>query len=120
MRIHRREHNRLRAVRAVISADRNRRNSLRLPRAPVVARNLAPPRSVDNVRVERVRLNVAVLGCAYRMPFAKRYLTIIAPAVRAYRSTFLLCPAYPVGKRIRRTHMVELRRRLVVPGTPVF
>src|SRR5207247_2538350 len=116
VRLERRKNNGKRAVVAVFtSADgfgRNVRN---------FAKRLIRPRhapAIKNVRVQRIDSHVAILLHAERMPFAEADLPVVAPAQRPGRAAFLLRAVDPVGKTIVRRDVIELRRRLVVPGTP--
>ena len=52
------------------------------------------------------------------MPVAKRDCAVIAAAVDANRAALLLSRADTVRKRIVGDRVIELRRGLVVPGTP--
>src|SRR5713226_2392511 len=54
------------------------------------------------------------------MPVAESDLAIVAAARNAYRAALLLSPADFVRESIGDTDVIELRRRLVVPGTPGF
>src|SRR6266851_3653728 len=62
----------------------------------------------------------AILDHSNGMPIAKGDRPIIAAARNAYRAAFLLCSANLVRKSIGYAHVIHLRRRLVVPGTPGF
>src|SRR4029077_10618032 len=53
-----------------------------------------------------------------RRPLAHGDLSGRPAAPDARRSAFLLSAADAVRKRVVRAHVVELRRRLVVPGAP--
>src|SRR5882757_8104808 len=75
-------------------------------------------RAVDDVGIEGVGCNVPVLDHADRMPVAVCDLSVIAAARDAYRTTLLLARAEAVRERGRGGHVIELRRRLVVPGAP--
>ena len=81
----------------------------------VVSRELA---AVDDVGVQRVRRNVAVLLDADGMPFAKRDAAVVAAALHARRAALLLPAADAIGKRVVGADVVELRGRLVVPRAP--
>src|SRR2546423_6231890 len=52
------------------------------------------------------------------MPVAKRDCAVIAAAVDANRAALLLSRADTVRKRIVGDRVIELRRGLVIPGTP--
>src|SRR5271157_40477 len=74
--------------------------------------------AVDDVGIQRVGRNVRILRRAYRMPFAERDLAIVAAAGDARRSALLLPAIDPVGHLVVGNHVIKLRGRLVVPGTP--
>src|SRR5207245_10157160 len=77
-----------------------------------------PAPAINNVRVQRIDGHIAILLHAERMPFAEADLPVVAAAHCAGRAAFLLRAVDPIGKAIVRRHVIELRRRLVVPGTP--
>src|SRR5580704_12915618 len=52
------------------------------------------------------------------MPIAERDLAIVAAARRSHRTALLLAAVDVIRELIVGAHVVELRRRLVVPGTP--
>src|SRR5579871_424776 len=52
------------------------------------------------------------------MPFAKSDAAVVAAAGDTDRTAFLLAAANTIGKSRRDGDVVDLRRRLVVPGTP--
>ena len=110
MRINWGKHDRLRTVRAEFRiAQRDRRDILHLPGAPVIFRNFVASGTVDYVGIERVRRHVAVFNRADRVPIAKSDFAIIAARERANRSTFLLAAAHLVGKFIAYAHVIELQ-----------
>ncbi len=88
---------------------------LHLSRDLVVTRHLA---AVDDVRIQRIRRDVAVLLGAHRVPVAKRDLPIVAAARHARRPALLLPAVHPVGRLVIGDHVIELCRRLVVPTAP--
>ena len=67
---------------------------------------------------ERVGRDVAVLFDADRVPVAERDLAVVAAAGDAGRAALLLAAVDPVGKLVVGDDVIELGRRLVVPGTP--
>ncbi len=75
-------------------------------------------RAVDDVGIEGIGRHVPVLDHADRMPVAVRDLTVIAAARDAYRAALLLAGADAVREGGRDADVIELRRRLVVPGAP--
>src|SRR5437899_472852 len=87
----------------------------------------ARPNHIPVLKRRRDRINHAAMFAllrvgrgehAERMPFAEAALPVVAPAQRPGRAAFLLRAVDPVGKTIVRRDVIELRRRLVVPGTP--
>src|SRR5205085_8870015 len=81
VRINRREDDGCGAQETILAAQHNfGRNRLRLPRALVEARELA---AIDEVRVERVGRDVAVLFCADGAPIAERDRAVVAATRRA-------------------------------------
>src|SRR5262249_8211310 len=89
--------------------------SVDLAGGAVVARELA---AVHPGGVGRVGGHVAVLLDADGVPLAERDLAVVAAAADAGRAALLLTAAHAVRERVVRAHVVELRRRLVVPGAP--
>ena len=114
--IDRREQHWLRANDAIVAAaQRLRSDLLCFASAPVVSRDLA---AVDDVGVERIGRDVAVLLDANRMPFAEGDLPVVATTRYARRPALLLSTAHAIGIRVVRAHVIELRGRLVVPRAP--
>src|SRR5262249_35688536 len=68
--------------------------------------------------MQRVRRDVAVFFDADGGPVAESNLAKIAAAGGADRAALLLSAVDPVGKLVVGNDVVELRGRLVVPGTP--
>src|SRR5205823_12697402 len=97
---------------------RNRCYVFDLAGAPVETRDFATPCSIHDVVIERIGGDIAILNHPHGMPVAKRNLAVFAAAGNADRSAFLLAATNLVGEFIRRDNVVELRGRLVVPGTP--
>ena len=117
VRVDRRKNDRLGPDRAPVGRpDGLRPDGLDLPRPPVPARDSAP--AVDDVRVERVGSGVAVFVDGDRAPVAERDLAVVAPARDARRPALLLAAVDAVGEGVVGRDVVELRRRLVVPGAP--
>src|SRR5262249_16103889 len=83
----------------------------------VEARHLA---AVDEVGVERVGRDIAVLLHADRVPVAEGDLAVAAAAAHAGRPALLLPAVAPVRELVVGDDLVELGGRLVVPGTPGF
>ena len=119
VRIERREHGGLGAVRAIFRiTKRDRGNVLHLAGGPVKLRNLASAAAVNNVRIERIGCDITVLDYADRMPFAEGDGAIVPATGDAGGTTLLLAAADAIGKIGSYGNMVELRGGLVVPGTP--
>src|ERR1039457_6229631 len=74
--------------------------------------------AVDDVRMERVGRNIGIFGRAHGVPLAHRDLPVIPAAGHSGRAALLLPAVDPVGELVVGDHVVELRGRLVVPGTP--
>src|SRR6185437_5491059 len=116
VRIGRREQQRRRAVGAVLTATPDlRTDELGLPGDAVVPGDLA---AIDDVGVERIGRDVAVLLDAHRVPIAQRDLPVIAAAGDADRAAFLLRGVDVVGEFVVGDDVVRRRGRLVVPGAP--
>src|SRR5690242_17095808 len=81
---------------------------------------LASLTAVDDVGIERVGRNVAIFLCADGMPVAKGDFAVITAAGGTDGPALLLPAVDPVGKTIVGDDVIELRGRLVVPGTPGF
>src|SRR6267143_4140123 len=81
-------------------------------------RDFGPAASVDHVRVQRIGRYISIFNDADRMPVAKCNLSIVAATGDADRATLLLSSANAIGESIGDRDVIELRRRLVVPGTP--
>ena len=97
--IERREQQGLGAISAhARAAQRQRRHVLHLACRDVVFRYLGAPCAVDDIRVERIGCDIAVLDDAHRMPVTCGDLAIIAPACYAGGTTFLLPAIYIIGK----------------------
>ena len=94
-----------------------RAHVLCLPRAPVEPRDRS---AVHDIGVERIGSDIAVLACTHRPPIAVRDAPVIAAARDARRARFLLTAAEPVWPRIVGGHVIELRRRLIVPRAPAL
>ncbi len=117
--INRREHQRLGAVGSIFrAAQRNRCDVLHLASRPVVLCNLAAAAPINKIGIERIRRDVAILDHTHGMPVAVRDPAIISPAGDANGTAFLLPGADAIGKSVVRRNVIELRCRLVVPGTP--
>ena len=116
-RVHRREQHGHGAHEAVLPrAHRIGRHVLDVTGIPVEPRQLA---AVDQVGVQRVRRDVAVLLGAHRVPFADGDLPVVAAARHAGGARLLLPAVHPVGEAVVRRDVIELRGRLVVPGAPL-
>src|SRR6202158_2219531 len=116
MRIDRRENQWRGAVEAILpGAQHHRRNVARLSGSAVEHRNLA---AVNQVGMQRIRRDVTVFFDADGGPVAKSNFAKIAAAGGADRAAFLLGAIDPVRKLVVGDDVIELRGRLVVPGTP--
>src|SRR5262249_3885196 len=91
------------------------RNVLHLPRNPVKTADFA---TVNEIGVEWVRRDVAILLDADRMPVAEGDLSVPTPATHPGRTALLLAAIDPIRKLIVRDDVIELGGGLVVPGTP--
>ncbi len=78
MGIDRRKYDRLGAVYAIIAANRDRRDVLDLSGAPMKARDFIAARAVNDVVIERIGRNIAVLDRSDRMPVTEGDLAVIA------------------------------------------
>src|SRR5207302_3533791 len=97
------------------SPHRFRLDILHLPRRQVRPRH---SRTVNKILVQRIDRNRSVLLHAQKLPIAKSNFTVVTAAYRGRRSALLLRSIDPVRKAIVGSHMIELRRRLVVPTAP--
>src|SRR6266498_3630180 len=70
--------------------------------------------SVDNLRINRIRKDVAAFTGANRMPIAKRDLSVIAATDHGGRAAVLLRAIDPIRKLIVDCNVIKLRSRLVV------
>src|SRR5882757_10217744 len=68
--------------------------------------------------MQRIGSDVAIFLDADRRPIAERDFAEVAAAGGADAAAFLLATIDPVGELVIRDDVIELRRRLVVPGTP--
>src|SRR5207244_13339216 len=91
------------------------RNILHLAGSAVIARYLA---SVDEIGMERIGRDVAILLNADRMPIAKGDLPMRTPADDGGRPALLLPAIDPIGKLVVRADVIELSGGLIVPGAP--
>ena len=90
-------------------------NVLHLPGAAIELLHLA---AIDDVRVQRVGGDIAVLLGPDGVPIAGRDLAVVAAAGDAGRAALLLAAVHPVRKPVIGDDVVELGGRLVVPATP--
>ena len=103
VRIHGREHQRLGAVGAVLGvAQRNRRDVLHLASGPVKLGDFGSAAAIDDIGIERIGRDVAILDHADGMPVAKRDRAVVAAARDADRAALLLSGADLIRKRIGR------------------
>src|ERR1700730_10822570 len=116
MRIERRENHGQRTVIAIRSAtDGFRRDVSDFAEFLIRSREA---RAVNDICVERIDGDVTVLEHSDRVPLAKGDFAVVAAAHGSGRAALLLRAVNPIGEAIVRGDMVELRGRLVVPGTP--
>src|SRR5713101_8602213 len=114
--IHRRENQRRGAIEAILfGAQNHRRNVTRLAGVAVEHRNLA---TVNQIRMQRIGRDVTVFFDADGCPVAKSDFAKVAAAGGADRAALLLASIDPVRKLVVGDDVIELRGRLVVPGTP--
>ena len=119
VRVHGRKNNRLRAVHAsLFAAHRDGRHVLDLAGRPIESCDAVRSRAVDDLGMERVGRGVAVFDDPDGVPLAESDLAVVPAAGNAHRAAFLLAAANLVRKLVRRGGVIELRRRLVVPGAP--
>src|ERR1700716_4340146 len=81
-------------------------------------RNDVASGSVDDIRIERIRRNIAVFNDSNRVPVPVGDLTVVAAARNAHRAAFLLAGANAIGERGRDADVIQLRRWLIEPGAP--
>src|SRR5215472_8267605 len=104
---------------AAKAADCLRRDDLGLAGTLVIAEQLAEgAAAVEDVGIAWVGSDVTALARTGRMPVAKGDGTIVAAAGGFYAARILLRAVDVVRKLVINRYMVELRRRLVVPGAP--
>ncbi len=116
MRRGRRKNQRCGAVEAIFSGAQNHgRDVLRLPGNHVEARDLP---AINQIGMQRVGSDVTVFFSSHGMPIAKGDFAPIAAAGGSGGAALLLSAVNPVGKLIVGDDVIELRGRLVVPGTP--
>src|ERR1039457_5424441 len=116
MRIGCREKQRRGAIEAKQPGAQNYRRSVaRLAGVAIELRTLA---AVNQIGMQRIGRHVAVFFYAHRGPVAKGDFAEVAAAGGADRAAFLLSAIDPVGKLVVGDDVIELRRRLVVPGAP--
>src|SRR5207244_3855828 len=116
VRINRRKKQRRSAQKAIFSGTADLRpHVLHLSRGAVETADLA---AIDEIGIERIGRDVAVLFDADRTPFAKGDLAIVAPAGDAGRAALLLASVDPVGELVIGDDVVKLRGGLVVPRAP--
>ena len=83
-------------------------------------RHLVAPGAVDDVRVERIGGDVAVLDGPDGVPVVLGDLAVVAAAGDAHRAAFLLTGAHAIGKGRCDADVKQLRGRLVEPGAPAL
>src|SRR6266852_9478182 len=72
-------------------------------------------------RMQRIWRNIAIFVAGiHRPPIMKIQRTVLAAVWSCRRTAVLLRAVHPVRKLVIRHHVIELPRRLVVPGTPTL
>src|ERR1700682_3615643 len=95
---------------------KRRRQLLELFVAEILPRDEA---AEHHARMQRIRRNIAIFVAGiHRPPIMKIQRTVLAVAWSCRRTAVLLRTVHPVRKLVICHHVIELRRRLVVPGTP--
>src|SRR5438132_10197930 len=102
----------------MVSSQRNQRDVLRFTGAPAEACHLVSAAAIDGVGIERIGSDISIFNGADRDPISKGDLTKVTTAGDADGSAFLLPAAEAIRKCRSDADVVELRRRLVVPGAP--
>ena len=116
VRFERRKNNRQRARIAIFAAANGLRGNFRvLADILLCARE---PVAIQNVRIERVDGDVAVLENSRQLPIAKRNFAVIAAALRRNGAAFLLRAVNPIRKTIVGGDVIELGGWLIVPTAP--
>src|SRR6476661_5025445 len=118
MRIERGKHNRLGPYHPeIFCRHRHWKNVLCLTSPPIESRQFAAD---DDVWIEWIRNDVTIFLSGHGSPVAERNLAVVAAALNSDRTAFLLTAVKSVRKRVVRTYMIQLRRRLVVPRAPTL
>ena len=94
------------------------RDVLHLAGGPVEFRDFASTAAINNVGVERIGRDIAILDYAYGMPLAIGDGAVVAAAGDADRAALLLPSANAIGESGCDRDVINLRCGLVVPGTP--
>src|ERR1700719_1066715 len=94
---------------------RHGQNVLRLIGSPIESRQFAAD---HYVRIEWVGDDVTVFLRRDRLPIAEGNLAFISPALNSNRTAFLLSAVKRGPNPVIPAHVIQLRRRLVIPGTP--
>src|ERR1035438_5737323 len=116
MRISRGKNQRRGAVETIFPGTQNdRRDIARLPGVAVEHRRLA---AINQIGMQRIGRYVTVFFHANGGPVAKSDFAEVAAAGGADRAAFLLAAIDPIGKLVIGDDVIELRGRLVIPGTP--
>src|SRR5712664_3270059 len=116
VRFQRRKDDRQRARIAILAAANGFGRNLRVL-ANILSRS-SEPVAIENVRIERIHGDVAVLENAGKPPIAESNFAVIAAAHRRDGTAFLLRTVDPIRKTIVGGHVIKLRGWLVVPSAP--
>ena len=116
VRFQRRKDDRQRARIAILAAANGFGRNLRVL-ANILSRS-SEPVAIENVRIERIHGDVAVLENAGQPPIAESNFAVIAAAHRRDGTAFLLRTVDPIRKTIVGGHVIKLRGWLVVPSAP--
>src|SRR5262249_968626 len=117
MRVFLREDQRHRAVRAEF-AEQEGGYVFHLAGVAVKLRDLEAWPTVNDVRIEGIGSYIRIFVSTNRMPVMKGNLAVIAPTDQSSRAALLLSTVNPIGMLVVGDDVIQLRGRLVVPGTP--
>src|SRR5262249_38280625 len=101
----------------VLRLHRHRKNVLRLTGPAIESRQFTAD---DDVWIKRISNDITIFLRRNGTPVAKRDLAFIAAAFDYDRTAFLLPAVKPIGKRVIRADMIQLRCRLVIPRAPAL
>src|SRR5215475_15168482 len=75
---------------------------------------------INRIRVIGIDYDIAAFTTANRSPVAEGDLSVVATAGSTSSAAVLLRSVYVIRKIVVDGHVIELRSRLVVPGTPAL